>query len=274
MKQFKEEFVEFEHSFNKDTIRQIKVAKNFDSPLFRDFLINIEAHLGQGQVIHDYRNVLIRIDQNEEIGLKTEILVKKYKLLRRYDRFRFRFLSSKARRSLKIALFLLEKGINTPAPIGIIEDRGRFNRLLNCYYLTEHLNYDISFAKVINEPDVNRKRKLLTGAARNIRLMHDSGIVHNDLHASNILIKHTTTNPDFYFIDLNRARIKANLSLKARAKDLGRLALQPQDQLIFFRSYDPQNNGWLRLKSNKVLVGRKKWTAFKRKIRHFKSKLN
>ncbi|NLW46408.1 MAG: serine/threonine protein kinase [Firmicutes bacterium] len=274
MKQFGEGFIEFEHSIDNDIIRQIKVAKIWDSPLFRDFLINIEEHLGQGQVIHDYRNVLIRIDQNEELGLVRELLVKKYKLLRRYDQFRFRFLASKAHRSLTIALFLLEKGLNTPAPIGVIEDRDRFNRLLNCYYLTEYLNYDTSFAKVINETDVNQKSKFLTEAARNIRLMHDSGIIHNDLHASNILIKQIATHPNFYFIDLNRARKRNTLSLKDRAKDLGRLALQQQDRLIFFKSYDPQNALWLRLRSHQVLAGRKKWMDFKRKIRHFKSKFS
>lgn len=274
MTQLWEELIEFKYSFDRDTTRYIKVARDWDSPMFRKFLINIEEHLGQGEVIHDYRNVLVRIDQNEELGVKKEILVKKYKLFRRYDRFRFRFISSKAQRSLEVALFLLKNGINTPAPIAVIDDRGKFNRLLNCYYLTEYLDYDTSFLQVIKEMDENRKRKVITEAAQSIRLMHDAGIVHNDLNALNILIKNFEVRPEFYFIDLNRARKKECLTLEARAKDLGRLALQQQDKLIFFKSYDPQNYGCLIQKSHKVFAGRKKWMALKRKIRRLKSKIN
>lgn len=274
MTQLWEEFIEFKHSFDQDTTRYVKVAKDWDSPMFRKFLVNIEEHLGQGQAIHDYRNVLVRIARNEELGVKKEILVKKYKLFRRYDRLRFRFINSKAHRSLDIALFLLKNGVNTPAPIAMIDDRGKFNRLVNCYYLTEYLDYDVSFLQIIMEAEENRKRKIIMEAAQNIRLMHDAGIVHRDLHASNILIKNFKDRPEFYFIDLNRARKKEFLTLEARAKDLGRLALQQHDKLLFFKSYDPQNYGCLIQKSNKFLAGRKRWVAFKDKIRRLKTKLN
>jgi tRNA A-37 threonylcarbamoyl transferase component Bud32 len=274
MTQLWEEFTEFKHSFDRDTTRYIKVARDWDTPMFRKFLINIEEHLGQGQAIHDYRNVLVRIDQNEELGVKKEILVKKYKLFRKYDRLRFCFISSKAQRSLEIALFLLNNGVNTPAPIAVIDDRGKFNRLLNCYYLTEYLDYDVSFLQIIKEADENRKRKILMEAAQNIRLMHDVGIVHKDLHATNILVKNQETHTEFYFIDLNRARKKECLTLEARAKDLGRLALQQYDKLIFFKSYDPQHYECLIQKSHKSFARRKKWIAFKDKIRRLKSKLN
>lgn len=268
-------FSEYKHIIDIDTTRQIKVVEEWDSPLFREFLINLEEHLGQGQAIHDYRNVLIRFEQNEQLGIKSKILVKKYKLLRKYDRFRFRFLTSKAHRSLEIALYLLQKGLYTPAPIGIIEDRGKYNSLLNCYYITEYLDYDASFDQVIKENDENpEKRRVIIEAARNIRLMHDNGIIHNDLHKSNILIKGLKSQPKLYFIDLNRARIKKDLSFTARAKDLGRLALEPQDQFLFFESYDLQNNTRLMYKSNKFLIRRKKWLAFKDKIRRIRSRLN
>ncbi len=273
MKQLGFEFIEFIHFIEPNIVRQIKLAKDWDSPQFRGFLINLEEQLKQGQAIHDNRNALVRIGQNDLLGLKREILVKKYKLLRKYDRFRFRFLPSKAYRSLEIALYLLQNGLNTPRPIAIVEDRGKFNQLISCYYLTEFLDCDTSFSQVIKKTDENTKRKIIIEAAQNIRLMHDIGIIHNDLNTTNILIKSLDNKPEFFFIDLNRAREKKNISLKARAKDLGRLALKQQDQSVFFNSYNPQSNNRLINNIHKALARRGKWMAFKRKIRRFKSKL-
>lgn len=266
-------FTEFKRIIDVDATRQVKVANDWDSPQFRMFLINLEEHLGQGQAIHDYRNVLVRIEQDKALGIKNEIVAKKFKLVRSYDHFRFLFLPSKAFRSLEIALALLQNGLKTPRPIAIIEDRGRFNRLVNCYYLTEFLECDYSLSQVVNGIDDKLKKKIIIEAAQNFCLMHNAGIIHNDLHTSNILIKNLETQIELYYIDLNRARKKKVLSLSARAKDLGRLALKQQDQSIFFRSYDPQTNDRLIIKIQNAQARRGNWIKFKRKLRHLKSKL-
>lgn len=272
MEQLLPEFIEYQYPVSKGVSRHVKVAANWDSSQFRDFLINIENYFEPNQAFHDFRNVLVRIGPNETLGIKNEIVVKKFKMRREYDHLRFRFLPSKARRSLAIALAMIQNGLKTPYPVAIIEDRGPLNRLINCYYLTEFLKSDCTFMDVINELDDITKKKIMTEAARNIRLMHDVGIIHNDLHASNILIKNFGSQSELYYIDLNRARNKKTLSVKLRAKDLGRLAINQQDQPDFLLSYDTQNNNHLIAKIRKAQHRRSRWIKFKNKLRRLKSK--
>lgn len=273
MKQVTVSFTEFKHRLDENTTRRIKAFEGWNSSRFRDFLTNLENHLEQGTIIYNNRNVLFRIGQNEKLGLNWDVLVKKYKLVRKYDRFRFRFLASKAERSLKIALDLLRNGLNTPQPIAIVEDWGGFNRLVNCYYLTEFLEYDTSLLQVIKGTDENLKREIIVKAAQYIRAMHDLGIIHHDLNASNILIKNIETHPEIFLIDLNRARRKERLSLQARAKDIGRLALKQQDQLVFFQGYDSTGFKTMIYLFGKASARRSRWMTIKRKFRLLKTKL-
>jgi len=273
MERLNPKFNDYQYPIDSKIDRLIKVVKDWDSPQFREFLNNIDSYFKHNQAFHDYRNVLTRYDPNELLGIKSEIVVKKFKMTRKYDHLRFRFLPSKASRSLEIALVLLLNGLYTPRPIAVIEERGKFNRLVNSYLITEFIKFDCSFLQVIKETDNNLKEKLIPETARKIRLMHDAGIIHNDLHAANILIKNIETIPELYFIDLNRARRKKVLPTKTRAKDLGRLALDQRDQENFFRNYDPQKNGRLLTEIRKAKHRREKWLAFKRFLRRLKSKI-
>lgn len=273
MEQLRLEFNDCQYTVDSTVQRLIKVVKDWDSPRFRDFLNNIETHLETEQGFHNYRNLLVRFGIDERLGIKREIVVKKFKLTRKYDRFRFHFLPSKAFRSLEIALALIRNSINTPYPLAIVEERGKSNRLVNCYYITEFIKFDCSFFQVINEFDGILKKKLIAATARSIRLLHDVGIIHNDLHASNILLNNLEAEPSIYFIDLNRARRKKAVSDKTRAKDLGRLALKGQDQADFFSYYDTEKNSRLMAEIRKAQSRRECWLAFKRAYRRIKSKL-
>ena len=273
MEQLYSQFIGYQYTDESKVYRLIKVAKDWDSPQFREFLNNIETYFEPKHAFHNYRNVLIRFVPDETLGIKDEIVVKKFKLTRKYDRFRFHFLTSKALRSLEIALTLMQNGLKTPRPLAVIEERGKYNSLVNCYYLTEFLKFDCSFSQVIKEFDDELKGKLVAETARNIRLMHDAGIVHNDLHASNIMIKNPEAVPELYFIDLNRARHKKDLSVKIRAKDLGRLDLDQPDQACFFSNYDCQKDRHLLAEIDKAHHRRENWLAFKRVFRRIKSKL-
>lgn len=273
MEQLYSKFNDYQYKVDSKVYRLVKVAKDWDSPQFREFLNKIETYVEPERAFHNYRNVLVRFSPNETMGIKDEIVIKKFKLTRKYDRFRFHFLTSKAFRSFEIALALLQNGLKTPRPLAVIEERGKYNSLVNCYYLTEFLKFDCSFSQVIKEFDDELKGKLLAETARNIRLMHDAGIIHNDLHASNILIKNPDSVPELYFIDLNRARRKKGLSIKTRAKDLGRLALDQQDQVDFFSNYDCQKNRNFLAEVVKAHHRRENWLAFKRVLRRVSSKL-
>lgn len=142
------------------------------------------------------------------------------------------------------------------------------------FHLTEFLEYDCSFAEAINHSDNRLKEKIMIEAARSIRLMHNAGIIHNDLHASNILIKNLKGKTEFYYIDLNRARQKRELSMRKRAKDLGRLALSQSDLTLFLSHYLSEPPEAFLKFVEKMRRRRERWIGFKKWFRQFKAKLH
>lgn len=221
------------------------IAEDWDNYEFRNYIESLDNQLEVDDVIYDKRNLLAIINKNEDLNIKKDIIVKDFKLTRRYDIFRFRFLKSKAIRSLKIALALKKIGINTPKPVAVIEKRDRFNKILFSYFITEYIDYDYNLLDIIKDakhPLRNRIKNILPEIARNIRRMHDAGIIHNDLHAGNILVKDIENNPKFYYIDLNRGRIKKNLKIRSRMKDLSRFKLKSDEQEVFIENYAPNKS--------------------------------
>ncbi|MCK8824297.1 lipopolysaccharide kinase InaA family protein [Fuchsiella alkaliacetigena] len=246
------------------------IDDDWDGDNFRDFLYSLKEKVDSGIRIHDKRNLLVKIDKEE--GLQADIAVKKFRLTRKYDKIRFCFIDSKAVRSLRIAFALQKIGLKTPQPIAVIEERGKFNQLIYSYYVTEYVDYDYSLRDVV-ENKVNYSsqqfEKLLSELAKELYEMHEQGIIHNDLHVGNILVKDLDDSFSFYYIDLNRARIKDKLSKKQRIKDLARLRLTEEEQKLLLKDYIPAKyKEWLpciKAKREK----RNKFRKYKKKIKGF-----
>ncbi len=266
------DFIEYKRPTDGGGFQRLMIAGDWDTPQFRDCLFGFEKHFQERPAFHDYRNVLIRIGPEDALGVKKEIVAKKFKIFRKYDHLRFYFIPSKAIRSLKTALTLLRNGLKTPRPIAIIEEYGPFHKLMCCYYLSESLEYDCSMAEAVRQMEDEHQKRLIAAAAREIGLMHRIGLVHNDLHLSNILIKNLQTEPELYFIDLNRARQKPVLSIKARAKDLIRLALKPEELTDFLKNYDYEHYRQMMDMVRKFKRRREKWLKFKAKMRRIKKR--
>ena len=255
-----------EYKKNKEG-KLIWIAEDWHNKEFNRFIEQFGETPPQGIVVADGRNDLIRVDSFAQ----DDLMVKKFNLTRNYDKLRFCLLDSKAVRSLRIALALEEIGVQTPKPIAVVEERGRFNQLLYSYYLTEYVDYDYNLLHIVADDDHPRRKQvkeLLPGIAKDVRRMHDAGIVHNDLHAGNILIKDMDSNPEFYYIDLNRGRIKGSLSDEQRMKDLARFEIREEEKKIFIKNYSPQS--WVELFDlmKKQRQRRKAFREMKRKIRN------
>ncbi|AGB42270.1 Mn2+-dependent serine/threonine protein kinase [Halobacteroides halobius DSM 5150] len=258
---------EIEEKSSSDKL--IWLTQEWATDNFREF-ISYRDELETGKIIDDNRNLLVHISADIKPNLKEDIMVKKFNLVRKYDKLRFCFLNSKAVRSLRLALALQELGLNTPQPLAVIEERGKFNQLIYSYFITEYIDYDYNLLDIVKDYDHPQREKVkgyLPLIADDIRQMHDAGIVHNDLHAGNILVKEREDKPEFYYIDLNRGRIKDELSIKARMKDLARFKLTEEEQEVFLKNYDPQNYK----KLLKLMIAqrekRKKFKEWKRKVR-------
>src|SRR6056297_3092702 len=227
-------------SYKKDKI-EITVRSDLDHKWIDSFLNQFcgDNSAASKQILYDKRNTITKI--NEPI-LKKVIAVKEFHLEKTYDQLRFRLLPSKAERSLKIARTLRRAGLKTPEPLALIEKRGRTNKLIFSYYISEYVDYDynmLDIAKNYNHPEREKILKIMPQLGKEIRKMHDAGIIHNDLHAGNILVKEINNKNELYYIDLNRGRVKSELSDKERINDLKRLKFTEHEKEILFKNYAP-----------------------------------
>jgi tRNA A-37 threonylcarbamoyl transferase component Bud32 len=257
-------------SFQKNNI-DIKIKSSLNPDWIDSFLNNycIDDEIKIGDTIYDIRNQLIKVS---DPILNKEIVIKNFKLERTYDQLRFRMLSSKAERSLKIARALKRVGLKTPEPLAVIEKRGKTNELIFSYYVTYYVDYDfnmLEIAKDFEHPERYKIRELMPQLGKEVKRMHKANIMHNDLHAGNILVKDFETKPKLYYIDLNRGRIKDQLSEKDKVDDLKRLKFTDQEKKIFFKNYAPGNWKYYKRKVSEARQKRRKFVKTKNKIRSF-----
>lgn len=152
---------------------------------------------------------------------------------------------SKARRTWLAARRLKERGVGTPTPVGFLE-KWEGSCLLESYYISEFVPEVVSFKHELirlfkEDPNCTRFMDLLKTVARAVAGMHREGLVHNDLGNQNILLRRSGEGwGEIFFLDLNRARISENPSMRQRARDLSRIKL-PSDLLrVFIEMYfDP-----------------------------------
>ena len=157
----------------------------------------------------------------------------------RYDHKR----GSKAARSFAAAVFLDDHGVSTPAPYAYLE-RWDGTTLKESFYFSEYCEGLLSFKKALTNVYQERQScdqfvDLLEKVGPAMRRMHDAGFYHRDLGNQNIELSRNA-NGDWekvHFIDLNRGRIREELTLKERALDFARLELPSEFLWVLARTY-------------------------------------
>lgn len=247
------------------------IDEDWNNENFFAFLNSINDCKEYGRILVNERNLLIHLNADPAKGIKKDIVVKNFKIFLRWDKFRFSFIPSKAVRSLEISLILNAIGIKIPKPIALVEERGRLNILLYNFFVSEYLNYDYSLREICHpgNPFHNQINNILPLVARDIQRIHNAGIIHNDLNKDNILIKNINGNPELYFIDLNRAKIKPHLNLGSRMRDLARLYLPKEELEILLKNYDPVNYEKLSAHINMESNFQTNLRKLKKKVRTF-----
>lgn len=157
----------------------------------------------EGKVIYDKRNVIKSYqlgNRNEEL---IEIIVKRYKRLRLFQRIIYTFFrSSKARRAFYNASELIKRGIDTPQEIAFIEQK-RGGLLEYGYYISKS-DYAPPIKDELIIPE-NFNRNMAKDFAFFVAELHKKGILHHDLNSTNILYHETRDNHyTFSLIDINR----------------------------------------------------------------------
>ena len=261
-------FISFQKN-NIDVKVKSSIPKNWIDTFIDEYCNTKKDEIQKGETIYNIRNQIIKVF---DPVLDKNIVIKNFKLERTYDQLRFRLLPSKAERSLKIARALGRAGLQTPSPLAVIEKRGKTNELIFSYYVTDYVDYDfnmLEIAKDFEHPERYKIKELIPHLAKDIKKMHEANIVHNDLHAGNILVKNIENKPSFYYVDLNRGRVKNKISEKDRINDLKRFKFTEKEKEIFFKNYLPDKWEYYKEKVTEARESREKFVRTKNKIRSF-----
>ncbi|NRT11912.1 lipopolysaccharide kinase InaA family protein [Flavobacterium sp. 14A] len=140
------------------------------------------------------------------------------------------FRKSKAKRSFEYATILLQKGIGTPQPLAYFENFNKFG-LLDSYYVSEHLDCDLTFRELVEIPDYPDYENILRQFVKFTFDLHEAGIEFLDHSPGNTLIKKGQDGKySFYLVDLNRMNFHESMDFTTRMKNFSRLT--PKKEMI------------------------------------------
>ena len=157
--------------------------------------------------------------------------VKSFKIPHLINRIAYSFFrKSKAHRSFEYAEILIDNGINTPKPIAYFEF-SNFNFLNKSFYISNQLDYDITYRELVNNKDYPDFDIILREFTRFTFDLHEKGINFLDHSPGNTLIKknESTKKYDFYLVDLNRMKFH-QMSFKDRMKNFSKLT--PRKEMV------------------------------------------
>lgn len=201
---------------------------------------------------YDKKQVLEIIDSFDEIG-KTlsskrntikvfqvggeEWNIKSFKIPHLINKIAYRFFrKSKAQRSFEYANFLLQHGVLTPKPIAYLEKHGSLG-VEHSYYVSENLQYDLSFRELINDKNYSDRENILKQFTDFTFQLHEKGIHFLDHSPGNTLIVAKENQLyDFYLIDLNRMTF-GTLNFDTRMQNFSKLNMSPDMIAIISERY-------------------------------------
>lgn len=148
---------------------------------------------------------------------------------------------------LRITAELARRGAPVPEPGFVLgRRRGWFWQAAFGSVHIERTRDGIAFLESI--PDFASLEQAARAAGAAVRRLHDLGCCHADLHIKNLLIRESAHSSDVIIVDLDRARLVAELTPKRRMLELMRLyrslqkrrlhdALRPRIRAVFFSAY-------------------------------------
>lgn len=178
--------------------------------------------LPEAKTIHEGRNEVKMVERD---GVK--MVVKSFVRMTSTNRMIYGSLrQSKSMRAYRHAERLLALGIDTPKPIAAI-DVQRYGLLKQSFFVAEYSDYES--ATILNSHPTNIElRPLMDALAEFIFIVHNAGVLHQDLNVSNILYKLDDDGVyKFQLIDNNRIVFKSHLTINERIENMRRLSCHP-----------------------------------------------
>jgi hypothetical protein len=198
-----------------------------------------EPYKKSEEQIYHYLN---HLDKGEEIlGAPTRnkikifelngerINIKSFKVPNAVNKIAYRFFrKSKAQRSFEYAQTLLLKDIGTPKPIAYFEETAPVV-FLKSYYISEQLEYDLTYRELVHEPDYPAHEDILRAFTRFTYELHEKEIEFLDHSPGNTLIQLKNGGYKFFLVDLNRMNFK-KMDFENRMKNFARLT--PKKEMV------------------------------------------
>ena len=185
-------------------------------------------------------------------GRIKRIYIKEHNSLSLGHRLGSLFLTSAAMRSFSGAAILLQRGHATARPVGAVEYRV-WGVLSKSVYFSEEISETKTVEGYWREDLVSlkgisgyqKRRAFLKSLGRKFNSLHLKKIYHNDLKASNILVRHRgdATGDPFSLVDLQGLKKCFYLSERRRIKNLAQLNrtlgpfLTNTEKLFLLRAY-------------------------------------
>jgi len=220
-------FIPFKSSTYKGFIN-----RDFYSPELLDLLYNPDRAFSEpvSTIIKDSHTTSSCFMPLQIAGEKFELYIKRYNYQNIFYALKNLFRTSRGKRVWKVANGFVLRTIPIPLPIAFLEQR-KGGVLTKSFFITQKIDQSIPLITLFqkglsNAPTETAKIKneLLQQVARILRRMHEQGIWHRDLKASNLLVqKKAGQKEKLYLLDLDGTRIKRKIRNKDRTKDLARL---------------------------------------------------
>ena len=215
----------------------MKIEKSKNSHFIKEILPEgfsiegFEKEFTQNQnIIKDDRNIIKILSIGE-----IETVTKFFKTPNFIQGIIYKFFrKSKARRSFEYSIFLNQKGIKTPEPLGYIEVFDRF-RLRQSYYVSRKIDFDFTL-DLATKKKVEDYRSILKSFTDFTYKVHKNNIMHLDYSTGNICVKKNEKGYDFFLVDLNRL-YKGFVSSKAGLENLNRISKDPEIIKILAEGY-------------------------------------
>ena len=198
---------------------KIKINNFFSNISSNDVKAIITAFMKSDELIgNQNRNLIKRVVYNN-----LSLNVKSFKVPNIINQvvYGYNIRKSKAARSFEYANKLLSLNIGTPKPLAYIENRG-FLGLRNSYYISEHLNYDLTYRELVTDLNYPNHESLLRAFTRFTYCLHEKGVYFLDHSPGNTLIVLNEGEYNFYLVDLNRMKFQS-LSFSDRMGNFSRL---------------------------------------------------
>ena len=236
-----------------------RVHPDFNTPAFIHALSDFRALVSgaAARIILDKRNLVAAVSisvsgAGAEIGPGIDAVVKEFRTSG-FKKIKTLLVPGKAAKAWRGAAACLLLRVPTPLPLAYVERRER-GIIVESHFVASRVDgaQEVrDFLRTLPPEDLSR---LLAALARFLVFVHNQGILHLDLSDGNVLVRSSSPGTyDFFLIDTNRIRVRREVPLLVRIRNLVRLGVPPAYQDDFLRFYLGDKGGatplrlWYRL---------------------------